>query len=33
MVSQVAARDLGGDGGSIEEVKRRNAALKQLQKA
>ena len=31
--SQVAARVLGGDGGSIEEVKRHNAALEQLQKA
>ena len=32
-VSQVAARALGGDGGSLEEVKLHNAALKQLQEA
>ena len=30
--SQVAAKALGGDGGSIKEVKRHNEALKQLQK-
>ena len=31
--SQIAASALGGAGGSIEEVKRHNAALEQLQNA